>query len=222
MRSWWTIFDVDDVLYDATSLKETARENAVLAMIEAGLPLDFDTVMGKLTEVVSEFGEDYPRHLDVTLSRLGLREDPRVIAAGVVAYHDTKRAFLRPKPGIFDLLLSLRERGVGTAVSTPGLPIKDWEKIIRLGLHHLFEMAWFGGGDSERLARIVDELGVPADRVIYVSARPEGVDGAKEVGIKAIRFLSGRNAPRKSRSAPDGEVSNAWELKKLVLSLLGG
>jgi len=220
-RVWW-LFDVDDVLYDATLLKRLARENAVVAMIEAGLPADFELLLRKVDEVVEERGEDYTRHFDDAIAALGLKVDPRVIAAGVIAYHDTKRAFLRPLPRVFRTLLTLRDRGHGLALSSPGSPVKEWEKVIRLGLHHLFEAAWVGEPDRERLRASLDELGVRGDGCVYVTARPEGVDSAKELGMKAVRVRRGKRASEDSSQQSDLEVVSIWEIADRAESLFRG
>ncbi len=220
-RVWW-LFDVDDVLYDATLLKRLARENAVVAMIEAGLPADFEVLLRKVNEVVEERGEDYTRHFDDAISALGLRVDPRVIAAGVIAYHDTKRAFLRPLPRVFKTLLALRDRGHGLGLSSPGSPVKEWEKVIRLGLHHFFERAWVGRPDPERHRSALEELGVDAANCIYVTARPEGIDSASEFGMKTVRVRRGKRSSEDSTATPDMEVVSVWEIADRAESLLEG
>ncbi len=219
-RDVWWFFDVDDVLYDATLLKRLARENAVVAMIEAGLPVDFDTLLRSVNEAVEKFGEDYPRHFDEALSSLGLRVEPRIVAAGVIAYHDTKRAFLKPLPNVFQTLIGLRDRGVKLGLSSPGNPVKEWEKVIRLGLHHLFERAWFGDADRERISSALAETSADPGKSFYVTARPEGIDAAKEAGLRAIRVRRGKRSSEDSAHAPDLEVISLWEVVSRVEGLL--
>jgi len=212
------IFDVDDVLYDATLQKRNARENAVRAMIDAGLPVDYEVFLGKLREVIEEKGEDYGKHFDETLIRLGLRINPRIIAAGVVAYHDTKRAYLKPFPNAFNTILQLREKGYGIGVCTPGQSIKDWEKIIRLGMQHLFHHAWVGEAGEKTFKVIVRELGLNPSDVIFVTANPGLVGEAKRVGLKVIRIRRGKWALEEAEK-PDIEVQAIWEVEKAIESL---
>ena len=215
------IFDVDDVLYDATLQKRNARENAVKAMIDAGLPVDYEVFLEKLREVIEEKGEDYGKHFDETLIRLGLRVDPRIIAAGVVAYHDTKRAYLKPFPKAFSTLLLLRERGYRVGICTPGQPIKDWEKIIRLGMQHLFHYAWVGEAGKETFRRIVKKFGAEPSKILFVTANPHLANEAKKAGLKVIRVRRGKWAMKEAEK-PDAEVQSIWEVGEAIESLLEG
>ena len=88
-------FDIDDTLFPTTSFAERARRNAVRAMIAAGLDLPEEVVYKELKEVISEFTSNYGNHYGHLLKRLGPEalehvNPALVIAAGVVAYHDTK------------------------------------------------------------------------------------------------------------------------------------
>jgi len=214
------IFDVDDVLYDATLQKRNARENAVKAMIDAGLPVDYEVFLDKLREVIEEKGEDYGKHFDETLTRLGLRVDPRIIAAGVVAYHDTKRAYLKPFPNAFKSILLLRERGYKVGVCTAGQSIKDWEKIIRLGMQHLFHYAWVGEACEGTFKEIAEELGVESSSAVFITANPVLANEAKRAGWRVIRIRRGKWAIKESERL-DIEVQSIWEAKKAIENLLG-
>ena len=212
------IFDVDDVLYDATLQKRNARENAVRAMIDAGLPVDYEVFLDKLREVIEEKGEDYGKHFDETLMRLGLKVDPRIIAAGVVAYHDTKRAYLKPFPNAFKSILLLREKGYRVGVCTAGQSIKDWEKIIRLGMHHLFHYAWVGQACEETFKKILKEVGIESSAAIFITANPILANEAKKAGWRVIRIRRGKWA-MKEAERPDVEVQSIWEVEKAIENL---
>ncbi len=212
------IFDVDDVLYDATLQKRNARENAVRAMIDAGLPVDYEVFLSKLREVIEERGEDYGKHFDDTLMRLGLKVNSKIIAAGVVAYHDTKRAYLKPFPNAFNTILQLRERGYKVGVCTSGQPIKDWEKIIRLGMQHLFHYAWVGEASEKTFKEIVKELNIRPSDALFITANPQLANEAKKVGWKVIRIRRGKWAMEKAEK-PDLEVQLIWEAGKAIESL---
>ena len=89
------LFDVDDTLFSTTAFARKARANAVRAMVEAGLGLPEEVVARELDEVIAEFSSNYDHHFDKLLQRLrpsalAQLNPALVVAAGVVAYHDTK------------------------------------------------------------------------------------------------------------------------------------
>ena len=94
-------FDIDGTLFSTVDFATRAREASVDAMLEAGLPVNRDELLEELAEVVREFSSNYERHFDKLLLRLPRRVlkglNPAVIiAAGIVAYHDTKTRLLEP------------------------------------------------------------------------------------------------------------------------------
>ncbi len=139
MKIKCVIFGIDDVLYDASFQMSTARLNAIKAMIEAGLPTDIETAYRVLQSVVKERGSDNNKHFDRLLERLGLKWNPRVIAAGVAAYRETSPAYLKLYPDTFPTLLKLRETGYKIGIVSEGRAVKQWQKLIQLGIQHLFD-----------------------------------------------------------------------------------
>jgi putative hydrolase of the HAD superfamily len=80
-------FDIDDTLYDSTKLTTMARENSIKAMIDSGLQeRSEEKLYNLLNEIIKKHGSNYPKHYDRLLDELGHGPDPKIIAAGVVAY----------------------------------------------------------------------------------------------------------------------------------------
>lgn len=185
------VFGLNDTLYNAAEQKSRARFAAVESMIENGLPVDIETAYTVLEEVVREVGEDAPNHFNILLRKLGVREDPRIIAAGVVAYRDVSRAALRPFPGVASTLIALREKGKRLAVISSGDPVKEWQKLIQLGLQHLFHHVWVAekeGITSATIARALAELGLATTKTLFVSGVPSEAEAAKRAGLRALLF----------------------------------
>ncbi len=210
------LLEIDNVLYDSNLLKGIAREWAITAMKEAGLPVDFDTAMEALMEIIREKGEDYPYHFNELMARLGLREDYRVITAGVVAYHDVKRAFLKPAPGIIDAVLAARERGFAVGVFSRGDPVKEWEKVLRLGVHHLIHEAWIGPVYS--LRDIFSGDYDPSTTLLVLNSE-DALREAMDVGVALIvrTTESGAEILEMGRTK---EVLEKWKVGNAVRSLL--
>ncbi len=211
------LLEIDNVLYDSNLLKGIAREWAITAMKEAGLPVDFDTAMETLMEVVREKGEDYPFHFNEMMAKLGLKRDYRVIAAGVIAYHDVKRAFLKPIPGIIDAILAARESGFRIGVFSRGDPVKEWEKILRLNVHHLIHDSWVGGDYT--LENVFSGDFDPS-KTIYVLNSEESLSEALKARVRFIVRMT-ENGAEVLEDGRTEEVYEVWRVGAAVRSLLG-
>jgi putative hydrolase of the HAD superfamily len=55
-------FDIDDTLYSTYEFSEMARENAIRAMISAGLRMSKEELRQELDEIVHEFSSNYEYH----------------------------------------------------------------------------------------------------------------------------------------------------------------
>ncbi len=109
-------FDIDDTLFSTSEFAETARRNAARAMRRAGLDVDAEEILRELKEVVSEFSSNYDHHFDKLMNRfppeaLGQANPAIIVAAGVIAYHETKWRQLLPFKDALDALRSLEKTG---------------------------------------------------------------------------------------------------------------
>jgi len=190
-------FDIDDTLFDSTRLTRISRINAIKAMIECGLPLtDVMTGYNLLMKVVKKYGSNYSHHFDRLLEILGCRWDAKIIAAGIVAYHDTKLAYLKPEPDVVPTLIALRDRGYKLGIISNGRSIKQWEKLIRLRLHHLFHTVVISEDvgvekpDTKIFYAALEQLSVKPEQAMYVGDRLEtDVLGANKAGLISVRII---------------------------------
>ncbi|HEX55491.1 MAG: haloacid dehalogenase [Candidatus Altiarchaeales archaeon] len=219
-------FDIDDTLYDSTLQTDMARRNTIRAMIEAGLEIEEDEGIKALNEIVEKFGSNYGYHLNELLREFGYEENPRIIAAGIVAYHSTKIAYLVPFPDTIPTLLKLRDLGYGLGVITDGIAVKQWEKLIRLGLQHFFDSVI-----------ISEEIGIekPNPEMFKIAARkikckPEeaimvgdridkDIVGANKVGMLTVQLMHGKHMdeiPKNPDEEPDYIISNLRDILKVL------
>jgi putative hydrolase of the HAD superfamily len=195
------LFDIDDTLFDTATLAKMARMNAVKAMVESGLPIhDIQSGYKVLVKIVEEYGANYDQHFDRLLEVFGHKQDPKIIAAGIVAYHDTKLAYLKPDPDVIPTLIALRDRGCKIGIVSNGRSVKQWEKIIRLGLQHFFhtvvisEEVGFEKPDAKIFELALKKLHVRADETAYVGDSIEtDVFGANQTGLVSVRLLKRRH-----------------------------
>jgi len=214
------VFAIDDVLYDTSQQLSASRMSAVKAMQAAGLPIDIETAYRKLEEIANERGPDDTRHFDTLLERLGLRWNPEVIAAGVVAYRATSPIYLTPFPDTVPTLLKLRDTGYKLGAASKGRAVKQWQKLIQLGLEHMFHVVTISeetGSEAltvDTLSKTLERLGgVKPDRAAFV-----GSDLAREIaianaaGMISLRIKTGTNRTSSPRTADE---KPAYEIGKL-------
>ncbi len=220
------IFAVDDVLYDATQQLSAARMSAVRAMREAGLPVDVETAYRALDEIVRETGPDDTRHFDRLLERLGLQWNPSVIAAGVVAYRATGPVYLRPFSDTVPTLLKLRDDGHKLGVASKGRAVKQWQKLIQLGLGHMFHAVTISEetGSEElntaTLFRALEKLSVKPERAMFI-----GCDLTHEIAIAnsakmtTVRIKTGATRtsnPRTPEEKPSFEIGKLSDILEIL------
>jgi len=223
------LFGLDDTLYDASVQMEAARLNAIKAMIEAGLPSDIENSFNTLKSIVKEYGPHYNQHFDRLLERLGLKWNPRVIAAGVVAYRETSLAYLKPFPETMPTLVRLRDEGYRLGAVASGKPVKQWQKLIQLGVQHLFHFATFSEQtgttpiEEELFKSAIEELKFQPAEAIYVGNRLDTeIKSANEIGITSVRIRRGEygiEEPLSPRLKAKYEISKLSEILEILKKL---
>ena len=225
-------FDVDDTLFSTSDFAERARAASVDAMIKVGLALERDVVLQELREVVSEFTSNYDHHFDQLLRRIPKRHwkgvNPAlIIAAGVVAYHDTKVRELAPYPDAVALLRALTKfPDVVRGIITSGLMIKQAEKIVRLGLYELLtptaifisDQIGINKPNSKLYRRACSDLNLKPARCIYVGDRPRSdVDPPNSLGMITVQLKRGsRHEKDEGKTKPTYEIRDFGELRVIL------
>jgi len=218
------IFDIDDTLFPSSEFSSLARRNAVRAMIRMGLVETEEEITGILDEILKKKGSNYPYHFDDLLKRLKIDNKSRFVAAAVGAYHDTKAA-IQPFPDVPGTLLTLKDVGYNLYVASNGISVKQWDKLIRLGIG-LYMDGVFVSEDlkcekSEKFYRkMIKRMKAEPKECIMVGDREDmDILPAKKAGLHTIRVLRGkyRNSPKKSRA--DATITDFRKLPSTVLKL---
>jgi len=201
----YVLFDIDDTLYSTSDFARTARANGAAALVAAGVRLSEEDLLRELDDVVKEFSSNYEHHFDKLLLRLpesswkGL--NPAVLVASAVsAYHNTKLTQLKPFPDVIPGLIKLKNFGLPLGVITAGLPVKQAEKLIRLGLLSFFEsnaifiadQIGFSKPNAKLYLRACRDVGVTPAEAMYVGDNPANdIDPANEAGMITVRIRRG-------------------------------
>lgn len=213
------LFDLDDTLWPSSYYAEFARRNAVKAMIELGLDFDEDFLYEKLLEVIRDLGSNAPNHFNELLRRLGIKEEAKLIAAGVVAYHNSKIA-IRPFPEVPRVLRILKEKGYMLGIVTNGLAVKQWDKIIRNELHHFIDRAiiseevGYEKPDPRLLEYALNVFDCRPEESVMIGDRERDIKPAKELGMLTVRVKRGKYVNEVVDA--DYEINNLLELIEIL------
>lgn len=191
-------FDIDDTLYDTSGFAKLARKAALNAMIDAGLPLSHDVAYTLLREIIKEKGSNYDKHLNVLTKRVFGEEKPLLIAIGMITYHNVKFALLRLFPETMSTLIHLKAQGYHLGVISNGLTIKQYEKLVRLGLHHFFDSvitsqeAGVEKPDAAIFEMAMSKMGCKAGNSVMVgNSFRDDILGAVDAGMSAVYLTQG-------------------------------
>ena len=219
------LFDLDDTLYNSSEFVEIARREAVKSMIDAGLNIEFEEAMDILNKIIKDKGSNYGKHFDDLVKAVLGRYDPKIITTGIITYHNVKVALLRPYPHTIKTLIELKAMGLKLGVITDGLTIKQWEKLIRLGIVDFFddvitsEEFGLGKPSIEFFEYGIKKMNLNPDETIYVGDRVDrDIIPAKKVGMRTIRILEGKYKDMEDNES-DYRVNNLLEIVDIVKNL---
>ncbi len=226
------LFDVDDTLYSITEFAARARENSVRAMIAAGLALPREDVAAELDEVVREFPSNFESHFDALLLRLpagacGQVNPAVIVASGVVAYHETKWREFSASADALEVLRSLSgKQELRLGAVTSGVPVKQAEKLIRLGvLEHLearaiffAEQMGYSKHNPKLYVQVCRVLGLPPEQCMFVGDHPvRDVDSPNRAGLITVLYQGGgKYGGERGETDPDYAVQNFWDLSEII------
>ncbi len=220
-------FDIDDTLYSTTAFAQRARRQAIRAMITAGLRVGEAEALAELDEVISEFSSNYEHHYEKLLLRFpktavaGL--NPAIlVAAAVVAYHDTKPEDLKPFPDVAAAFPRLAKAGLALGIITSGLTVKQAEKLVRLGLLpylnpegiFITEQLGISKPNPKLWQHACRELKLKPEGCAYVGDHPvHDVEPVKKIGMTAVlNRREGKYARVPAKVKPDYEIRSFDEL----------
>lgn len=185
--------DLDDTLYDTSGFAKLARKAALQAMIDAGLPLSSEEAYKLLREIIQEKGSNYEKHFNVLTKRVFGEEKPLLIALGMITYHNVKFALLRLFPETIPTLIYLKQKGYHLGIISNGLTIKQWEKLIRLNLHHFFDdvitsqEVGVEKPDPLIFKVAIERMGCKSNKSVMIGNKfHEDIVGALDAGMSAI------------------------------------
>ncbi len=210
------LFDIDDTLFPSGEFAISARKNAVKAMIEAGMDVEFDEAFEELMEIVGKRGSNYGNHFDLLCKKLGYGKSSKLVAAGIAAYHN-KKAGIMPFPEAARTLLKLRENGFKLYVASDGKVLKQWDKLIRMKIHLLFHDVFvseeIGCRKSVKFFKsVLKRIGLKPEECLMVGDLVErDIEPPRKIGMESIRLVR-----RGEKAKGKHEIKKLDELLKIL------
>jgi putative hydrolase of the HAD superfamily len=229
-------FDIDDTLFSTSVFAEKARSSAIDAMIGAGLKADRAVAMRELHEVIAEFSSNYSGHFDKVLDRLGPEAAAGhnravIVAAGVVAYHETKWREFEVHRDVFEVLQWLASTSVLRGIISSGITIKQAEKLVRLGILQFLtpsaifftDQVGFSKPNPKLYRRVLQRLELSPKRCLYVGDNPShDIDPCNFEGWRTARIRrGGRHAGEEGSTKATHEIRDFHELQAILQSDYG-
>jgi len=195
------LFDLDNTLVNFFKVKTMAIENAVSAMIDAGLKAPKEKVIAILDKIYKEKGIEYQNVFDDLLKELEGTINPKFLAAGIVAYRRVKHAYLDPYPGVVPTLIELIKRGYKIGIISDASRLQVWTRLCDMRLEHLFDFViCFEDSGEEKPSTLpfkaaVNKLKLRPEEILMVGDMIEkDVLGAQKLGIKTALANYGKRS----------------------------
>lgn len=222
------IFDVDNTLIDFIKFKELAIDEAIYAMIAAGLKKDKDDIWKAIDEVYLEKGVEYQKVFDDVLMKLTGEIDYKILAAAIVAYRKVKAGHMDPYANVIPTLIELIKRGYKLGVISDAPKLQMWTRLCDLNLQDFFEFVVSAEDVGERkpsplpFEHALNLLRLKPHEVAMIGDDYDrDVEGAKKMGMTAILAKYGRQKRKiagidikesESEAKPDHVIGDISEL----------
>ncbi len=210
------VFDLDNTLVDFMKMKKRAIEEAIPAMIDAGLEITAEKADKIIDEIYKEQGIEYQQVFDVFLQRVLKKVDYKILSAGIVAYRRAREAALIPYPHVYSTLNKLAKMGILMGILSDA-PVKEaWLRLAFLNFHHIVDAVVTFDDTGERkpspkpFMKMLEKLEVDPGEALMVGDWAErDVIGAKNVGMKTA-------FARYGDTFDTGEHNADYELKDIA------
>ena len=190
------LFDLDMTLLDLFTAKNEAIDAAIQAMINAGLDMDKEEALEKLTK---EYFKDFEGPLVISnFLKNNNQYHPRILASAINSYRKTKAELLKPYPEVIKTLKELKSMGLKLAIVTDAPVLKAFKRLDAVGVVEFFdEIVTFDDTGQKKPApepfkEALKRLNASTEEAIHVGDWPErDIAGANGVGMASVHAKYG-------------------------------
>jgi len=217
------VFDLDNTLVDFMKMKRRAIEEAIPAMVDAGLDITTEVANKIIDEIYKEQGIEYQQVFDEFLKRVLKKVDYKILSAGIVAYRRAREASLIPYPHVYSTLNKLLKMGIKMGILSDA-PVKEaWLRLAYLNFHHIvdavvtFDETKVRKPEPAPFLMILDKLQVKPEEALMVGDWVErDIIGAAKVGMKTAFARYGDTFDTAKHEA-DYELNDVRELIDIII-----
>jgi putative hydrolase of the HAD superfamily len=216
------VFDLDNTLMDFMKMKKRAIEEAIPAMVDAGLEITTEVANKIIDEIYKEKGIEYQQVFDEFLGKVLKKVDYKILSAGIVAYRRAREASLIPYPKVYSTLYKLLKMGIKMGILSDA-PVKEaWLRLAYLNFHQIvdtvvtFDDTGVRKPDPAPFKLLLRKLDVEPNEALMVGDWVErDIIGASKVGMKTAFARYGDTFNTESHNA-DYELNDISELIDII------
>jgi len=204
-------------------MKRRSIEEAIPAMIDAGLSITREESNQVIDEIYKEKGIEYQQVFDLFLQRVNNEVDYKILSAGIVAYRRAREAALIPYPHVYSTLNKLLKLGILMGILSDAPAKEAWLRLAYLNFHHIVDAVVTFEDTGERkpnpatFLAVLKKLEVKPEEALMVGDWAErDIVGAKNVGMKTAFAKYGDTFNTKIHNA-DYELNDVSELIDIIM-----
>lgn len=218
------VFDLDNTLMDFMKMKRRSIEEAIPAMIDAGLGVTKEEANKVIDDIYQEKGIEYQQVFDLFLQRVNNNQiDYKILSAGIVAYRRAREAALIPYPHVYSTLNKLLKLGISMGILSDAPAKEAWLRLAYLNFHHIADAVVTFEDTGERkphkapFLAVLKKLEVRPEEALMVGDWAErDIVGAKNVGMKTAFARYGDTFNTEEHNA-DYELNDISELIDIII-----
>ena len=216
------LFDLDNTLIDFWKMKRLCSEEAMRAMVDAGLNIDEEKGIKRLFDLYEEYGIENQKIFDTFIKKVHGKMDYKILANGVAAYRRVKAGNLATYPHTVETLIYLKAKGLTLGIVSDA-PVKQaWLRLAELRLIDFFDFVIAREEKGKMkphpipFRKALAKLKVKPGEIIFVGDNPKrDIAGAKAMGMRTALAEYGQVVKDKSVK-PDFELKGIRDLKKIL------
>ena len=226
------IFDIDNTLVDFYKMKELAIEEAIYAMIAAGLKKSHDEIWNAIDKIYRKQGVEYQTIFNDVLKQFDGKVDNKKLGAAISAYRRVKTGHIMPYANVIPTLIELTKRGYKLGVISDAPSLQMWIRLCDMGLEHFFDFVIAAEEEGELkpsplpFRKAIELLKLKPEEILMIGdSIYKDIAGAKNIGMVSVlakygllgkRVVGIQPYPANDKVKPDYEISDIKELLEIL------